>query len=153
MKNRNPLLAAGLLLGLGLGGFFDGIVFHQILQVHNMLSNIYFPNTLAKAEINMFWDGIFHAFTWLLTLIGIFMLWKAMNEKTTKESWHYFTGLMLIGWGIFNLVEGVIDHLILQVHHVIQRASSTGQFYSDMIFLLSGILLCGIGVWLCKKNN
>ncbi|MBA3535819.1 MAG: DUF2243 domain-containing protein [Tatlockia sp.] len=152
MNNRNPLIAAGLLLGLGLGGFFDGIVFHQILQVHNMLSNIYFPNTLAKAEINMFWDGIFHAFTWLLTLAGIFMLWKAMNEKMNNESWHYFTGLLLIGWGIFNLVEGVIDHLILQVHHVIQRASSTGQFYSDIIFLLSGILLCGIGIWLCKKE-
>lgn len=35
---RNPLIASGLLLGAGLGGFFDGILFHQILQFHNMLS-------------------------------------------------------------------------------------------------------------------
>jgi uncharacterized membrane protein len=28
-----------LLLGIGLGGFFDGIVLHQILQWHHMLSD------------------------------------------------------------------------------------------------------------------
>jgi uncharacterized membrane protein len=27
--------AAGIFLGLGLGGFFDGIVLHQILQWHH----------------------------------------------------------------------------------------------------------------------
>ena len=35
---RRPLVTAGILLGIGLGGFVDGIVFHQILQWHNMLS-------------------------------------------------------------------------------------------------------------------
>jgi uncharacterized membrane protein len=28
----------GLLLGLGLGGFIDGIVMHQILQWHHLLT-------------------------------------------------------------------------------------------------------------------
>jgi uncharacterized membrane protein len=37
--NPRPLVAAGALLGIGLGGFVDGILFHQILQLHNMLSN------------------------------------------------------------------------------------------------------------------
>ena len=35
---QRPVVAAGIVLGAGLGGFFDGIVFHQILQVHNMLT-------------------------------------------------------------------------------------------------------------------
>ncbi len=30
-------LLPGLLVGLGLGGFFDGIVLHQLLQWHHML--------------------------------------------------------------------------------------------------------------------
>jgi uncharacterized membrane protein len=30
--------APGLLLGIGLGGFVDGIVAHQILQWHHMLT-------------------------------------------------------------------------------------------------------------------
>jgi uncharacterized membrane protein len=27
-------------------------------------------------------------------------------------------GIMAIGWGIFNIVEGIVDHHILQIHHV-----------------------------------
>lgn len=38
MSTRRPLIAAGVALGIGLGGFVDGIVLHQLLQVHNMLS-------------------------------------------------------------------------------------------------------------------
>lgn len=36
-------MAAGILLGLGLGGFFDGIVLHQILQWHHMLTDAGYP--------------------------------------------------------------------------------------------------------------
>ena len=32
----NPLALPGLLLGLGVGGFIDGIVLHQLLQWHHM---------------------------------------------------------------------------------------------------------------------
>ena len=65
--NRRPLIAAATMLGIGLGGFVDGIVFHQLLQVHNMLSGAdYYPKTslapevvVVNMEINMFWDGLF----------------------------------------------------------------------------------------------
>lgn len=33
-----PLALAGTVLGIGLGGFVDGIAFHQIFQFHSMLS-------------------------------------------------------------------------------------------------------------------
>ena len=39
--NSMPLIIAGIFLGLGLGGFVDGILLHQILQWHHMLSNVY----------------------------------------------------------------------------------------------------------------
>jgi uncharacterized membrane protein len=35
-----PSKASGLLFGIGLGGFLDGIVLHQILQWHHMLSHV-----------------------------------------------------------------------------------------------------------------
>ncbi|MGE0759070.1 MAG: DUF2243 domain-containing protein, partial [Pirellulaceae bacterium] len=37
-SNRRPLISAGTLVGIGMGGFVDGILFHQLLQSHNMLS-------------------------------------------------------------------------------------------------------------------
>ena len=72
--NRGPLLSAGLLLGVGLGGFVDGITLHQILQWHNMLSAIKPPENLVDAKVNMFWDGLFHALTWCATAVGLGLL-------------------------------------------------------------------------------
>ena len=57
--NPRPLLAAGALLGIGMGGFVDGILFHQILQIHNMLSNVVLRDTVVNVEINMFWTACF----------------------------------------------------------------------------------------------
>ena len=70
-SNLKPLIAAATTLSIGMGGFFDGIVFHQILQVHNMLSDRRPPLTLVNAEINMFWDGLFHAFCYVMVVAGL----------------------------------------------------------------------------------
>jgi uncharacterized membrane protein len=75
--NRRPLISAGTLLGVGMGGFVDGIVLHQILQVHSMLSARRPRDSVVNMEINMFWDGLFHAFTWSVTAVGIAMLFRA----------------------------------------------------------------------------
>ena len=54
--------AAGILFGLGLGGFFDGIVLHQILQWHHMLTSAGYPaDSVANLELNTSGDGLFHA--------------------------------------------------------------------------------------------
>ena len=63
-SNFKPLIRAGIFLGIGMGGFFDGIVLHQLLQVHSMLTAKVPKDTIANVEINMFWDGMFHALTW-----------------------------------------------------------------------------------------
>jgi uncharacterized membrane protein len=47
-------VAPGLLMGIGLGGFVDGILLHQILQWHHMLTSTgdYPSNTIAGLEAN-----------------------------------------------------------------------------------------------------
>jgi hypothetical protein len=64
-----PLLSAALILGIGLGGFVDGIALHQILQWHEMISARMPPTTYVAKSVNMFWDGIFHAVTFVVTFI------------------------------------------------------------------------------------
>jgi uncharacterized membrane protein len=71
---RGPLISAGVLIGAGMGGFVDGIVLHQLLQWHNMLSARLPPDNLVGAKINMFWDGVFHAAVWVMTAIGLTLL-------------------------------------------------------------------------------
>ena len=61
---RAPSRASGLLFGLGLGGFVDGIVLHQILQWHHIVSDVdrYPVTTVAGLEINTLSDGLFHRY-------------------------------------------------------------------------------------------
>jgi uncharacterized membrane protein len=80
--NPRPMIAAGTMLGIGLGGFIDGILFHQLMQIHEMLSARVPPLTLVNAEINMFWDGLFHAGTWLATAVGLWMCFEPGLDAT-----------------------------------------------------------------------
>lgn len=140
--NRRPLVAAGTLLGIGMGGFVDGILFHQILQLHNMLSAKYPPTSLVNAEINMVWDGLFHAFTWIMTALGLALLWRAGQRPEVPWSTRTFVGSLILGWGLFNLIEGILDHHLLHIHHVVERL---GISIWDHTFLGSGVLFIVIG--------
>jgi uncharacterized membrane protein len=142
ITNTRPLVSAGTLLGIGLGGFFDGILFHQLLQLHSMLSARLPKTSIPNLEVNMFWDGLFHAFTWITTLAGVALLFHAGGREDVPWSRRTFAGALLFGWGLFNFVEGVIDHHVLEVHHVVERL---GTSVWDWAFLASGAILMAIG--------
>ncbi len=113
-----PFVAAALLLGIGLGGFVDGILLHQILQWHGMMSSVVPPIDLVAEKYNMAWDGVFHALTWATTLTGLILLFRAGTMSRVPWSGRLLAGCMIAGWGLFNLVEGLIDHQLLGIHHV-----------------------------------
>ncbi len=146
---RRPAIA-GLLLGVGLGGFADGIVLHQILAWHNMLSSVLPPVTLDAMHVNMRWDGYFHAGSWLATLTGVLLLWPTVRQPVQLPGTSWLVGLMLTGWGTFNLVEGVIDHQLLQIHHV--RGYGPNLVW-DMGFLASGVVLIAIGLTIARAAS
>jgi uncharacterized membrane protein len=149
-----PLVSAGVVMGAGLGGFVDGIVLHQIMQWHNMLSARTPPDTLVNAKINMVWDGFFHAGVWIMTAIGLAMLFRAGGRKDVPWSGRTFFGSLLIGWALFNLVEGIIDHHILRLHHVYEYASADSQAVFDYGFLLiGGVILGSIGLAIVKSGK
>jgi uncharacterized membrane protein len=105
-------IAAGIFLGLGLGGFFDGIILHQVLQWHHMVTSAGYPaNTLANLKFNTLLDGLFHATTYLFVAIGLALLWRAARRPHMPWSGRMLVGTLLVGFGLFNLVEGLVDHL------------------------------------------
>ena len=106
------------LLGVGLGGLVDGVVFHQIAQWHNMRSAILPPTTMDAMRQNMVWDGWFHAGAIGVVLIGIYLLLNDARLGRQLPTFRTFTGLILLGWGSFNFFEAVINHHLLQLHHV-----------------------------------
>ncbi|GAA2313974.1 DUF2243 domain-containing protein [Streptomyces kunmingensis] len=138
----------GIVLGVGLGGFVDGILLHQLLQWHHMLTSTdddrigvkYYPaNTVSGMEMNTVWDGIFHAVCWVAVILGLGILYSRVTHHrrqvwTSRVLW----GWILVGWGLFNLVEGLLDHQILGIHHV---HGGPHQLWWDLAFLLLGLLL------------
>ena len=140
--------AAGIFLGLGLGGFFDGIILHQVLQWHHMFTSAGYPaSNLDNLEFNIMWDGFFHVSTYLFTALGLTLLWREARQPHEPWPEKILPGAMLMGFGIFNLVEGVIDHQLLGIHHVNEMVPPEQWIYWDVGFLIWGALML-IGGWL-----
>jgi uncharacterized membrane protein len=148
MKHLAPLVSCGLLLGAGMGGFVDGIVLHQLLQWHNMLSSVVPPTNLVSMKLNMLWDGVFHALTWLTTAVGLWRLWATVQRTDVSLSSPALAAGLLLGWGLFNAVEGTLDHQILGLHHV---HPGSAQLAWDLGFIGSGVVLCLIGWQLLRS--
>jgi len=146
-----PLTTASTVLGIGLGGFADGIVLHQILQVHEMLSNKIPATDYIGKSVNMFWDGIFHAFCLIVVLIGVILLWKLLSRNDADRSGKLLLAGLLSGWGIFNLVEGIIDHQVLKLHNVIEYANNHAP--GNYIFLGASVVMIIIGWGLVRNEN
>jgi uncharacterized membrane protein len=146
MEARTP----AILLGVGLGGFLDGIVLHQVLQWHHILTSegCCPDNTVGGLEDNTLADGVFHMLTWIVVAVGAALMLRAWRKGLLAPPWSGYLGLMLIGWGTFNLVEGLIDHQLLGIHHV--RDDLGGPLGWDLAFLAFGALLVAAGLWLAR---
>jgi uncharacterized membrane protein len=141
--------SAGILFGLGLGGFFDGIILHQILQWHHMATSAGFPaDSVRNLELNTLLDGLFHAATYVFVVAGLVVLWRHAHLKHVRWSTKLLAGTLLIGFGIFNLVEGIIDHHVLGLHHVNETVPQEQWIYWDLGFLLWGALMLVAGLYL-----
>lgn len=139
-RRSRRFVVAGLLLGVGLGGFLDGIVFHQILQWHHMLTSTgeYPATTVAGLEANTLADGLFHAAAWVAVAVGMVVLWPVRGQGTGRG----LVGLLLVGWGAFNLIEGSVNHHLLGLHHV---RAGPWQLAYDLGFLALGAVLLVAG--------
>jgi uncharacterized membrane protein len=138
-----PLTTASMILGIGLGGFIDGILLHQILQVHEMLSNKIPSTDYIGKSVNMFWDGIFHLFCMVVVIIGVVRLWKLLYRIDIDRSGRLLGGGLLLGWGLFNIVEGLIDHHLLKLHNVIEL--SFDHDIGNFAFLGISLLMLVVG--------
>ena len=135
----------GIVLGFGLGMFLDGIVLHQLLQWHHLVSELEPAGDLRGLEANTFWDGVFHASSWVVTLVGVLLV---VRRGTGRDPLPRLLGLLLVGWGAFNVVDQVVFHLALEAHHI--REGPDAQLY-DWGYTALGVLLVVAGARLARR--
>lgn len=130
------------ILGLGILGSFDGIVFHQLLQWHSVMAH-------TDLHGRIFSDGLFHSLTVVFLVWGAIWLWMAGNPNEMWRGKRTLLGGILLGGGTFNLVEGIINHHLLEIHHV--KMGDPHEFLYDVAFLAVGVLLIAVG-WMVQRD-
>ena len=147
--NDRGAVLPGALLGIGLGGFADGIVLHQLLQWHHMVSSQSCcpPSTLTGLQENTLADGIFHAGTWLITLVGSIVALRAWRTNRLAPSWQVHAGALILGWGIFNALD-TFNH-VLGFHHI--RDDIGGPIGWDIGFFVFALALIAAGYALIRR--
>jgi uncharacterized membrane protein len=149
-QERTRTRWAGLVLGVALSMLFDGIVLHQLLQWHHVVSHVAPIPGMENLEPRTFFDGVFHAFAYVVLVVGILLLWHLARVAEPMRVGRMLFGFVLIGFGGFNMVESIVNHWILQLHHVRDGVESWW-IYDGLFFLFGGALIAAIG-WLIVRS-
>lgn len=132
---------AGYLSGFAFGGFFDGILLHQILQWHHLLSAIDGDIRFQVAA-----DGYFHALMYGIAAIGLWLL-----ATSGRHSNRLLLANVLIGFGVWHVIDAVLSHWLLGIHRI--RMDSDNRLLWDLLWLgVFGILPLVAG-WMIRRSK
>ena len=140
---RTALVGGGV-FGIGLAALLDVLVFHLILQSHHLLSNWYEPHTHTGLQQNIYYDGLFALGMLGVMLVGAGVIWWAVNGSTQPLSTLALVGSILVGMGLFNSVDGIVSHYLLDIHDVVHGTTVWNPpwiLVSVVLFLLGAALL------------
>jgi uncharacterized membrane protein len=136
----------GYVLGFALGGFFDGILLHQILQWHHLLSAINGDDIRFQVAA----DGYFHALMYVIAAVGLWMLWASRRTPGEMSSRLLIAGI-LIGFGAWHIVDALLSHWLIGIHRI--RMDSSSPLFWDLLWLgLFGLVPVILG-WIMSGPN
>jgi len=142
---------AGYLLGFGLGGFFDGILLHQILQWHHLLSLVTRP-PFQDIRLQLMADGFFHLLMYVLAFAGLWKLWKGRHSYSAPGGDRLLLANAAIGFGAWHMLDGVLSHWVLGIHRI--RLDSEHVLFWDVLwFAVFGVAVAALGWWLRRGNG
>jgi uncharacterized membrane protein len=134
----------GAILGVGLMGAVDSIIFHQLLQWHNF----YYDTTEFW---RIFSDGLLQAFTAGMLFFGAMRLWgqrHRINEVVTSRL--IWAGIIL-GAGAFQLFDGTVIHKVLRLHQI--REGVENNLPYDIAWNGFAVLLLVMGWVLLQRTD
>jgi uncharacterized membrane protein len=141
---------AAFWLGFGLGGFFDGIVLHQLLQWHHLLSNVFPEDTVADLRFQVLADGLFHVVTYAFTVLGLWLLWTARGALPVAGARPRVIAAGLIGFGVWHIADAVLFHWVLRLHRI--RMDADNLLLWDILWLVPfGLVPAALGLWLLRQ--
>lgn len=139
---------AGSLLGLSLGGFFDGILLHQILQWHHLLSLV---DAVDDVSGQILFDGLFHAAMYAIAAAGLVLLLLSRRELGLTGASRLLVGKVFVGFGAWHVLDSVLSHWLLGIHRV--KLDSPNPLFWDLLwFAAFGVVPIVIGLLIRRRR-
>lgn len=145
-----PLARAGFVLGFALGGFFDGILLHQVLQWHHLLS-LAPGEDLRRIETQILADGAFHVLMWLIMVAGLWMLWRARADFAADGTGRRLLVSALVGFAAWNALDVIGFHWLLGIHRIRVDVPAGDRLAWDLLWLALFAGLPLAGAWLAAR--
>jgi len=130
---------SGYLLGFALGGFFDGILLHQILQWHHLLSGLE-GGPWRDLRVQVMADGLFHLAMYVVALAGLWALWRTRAQYGQPGAGRLLWAYVLIGFGAWHVLDAVLSHWLLGIHRIRMDAAN------PLLWDLAWFVVFGLGV-------
>lgn len=148
--HQRRVIWGSLWLGFALGGFFDGILLHQILQWHHLLSGVAPDGTVPDLRFQILADGLFHLMHYVVALLGLWLLWRARDALSRAPASQRIIPFLLIGFGVWHLIDGVLAHWVLQIHRI-RMDVDTPLLWDLAWFIPFGVLPVALGAWMLRR--
>jgi len=149
-KAYGALPWAGYLLGFGLGGFFDGVLLHQILQWHHLLSAV--GGGWSDLRMQVLADGLFHAVMYVIAAGGLALLWRSRKAFARIGGGRLLAASALIGFGAWHATDALLSHWLLGIHRI--RMDSANPLAWDLAWLAAfGLAPLAFGVLLRRRGG
>lgn len=142
---------AGFLLGFGLGGFFDGILLHQVLQWHHLLSLVT-REPFQDIRVQILADGLFHVLMYVIAFAGLWKLWRGRHSFSAPGGDRALLASAAIGFGAWHIIDGILSHWVLGIHRI--RLDSDNVLFWDLLwFFVFGVAFVALGWWLRRDTG
>jgi uncharacterized membrane protein len=155
-RRLGAAIVTGVLVGVGIAGFIDESIFHQLLQWHN-----FYWATDERGRILS--DGLFHIGSTLVLLWGAWRLWRDRASGTPLHA-RAIVGGILLGAGGFNAYDGIVQHVILHLHLVNEHVcaspmdphnsilSCRADIPFEVVWIGVGVLVLVTGIVLARQS-
>ena len=136
------MIWAAVVLGVGIAGTLDEVVFHQLLRWHHFYDR-------SGAAVALITDGIFHLVSTGAIVLGGLLLWQRWRSAPLdgRRVW----GSILAGAGAFNLYDGVVQHKVLRLHQVREGVANETPY--DVVFIGVALLVFVAGLALARRRS
>ncbi len=147
---RRRLGWAGFLLGFGLGGFFDGILLHQVLQWHHLLSGVE-GSALQDIRVQILADGLFHVLMYVVAVVGLWLLWQTRRQFAMPGADRLLAANALLGFGIWHIADSILSHWVLGIHRI--RMDVDDPLVWDLLWFFGFGVVFVVAGWLVRRGS